>query len=359
MNMRFTLPRRSLEVALQAVAPLARLTAAPLSGQMLIDADGERVEFVLFDGIYFLRAAIPATVTDAGASVVPHAPITRLAETWCTDDVQLKLDGERVEVRAGTDRVTVPRADPADYSRWPTIVRPGAAIQAGALASVLRPVLFALSPAFDCVTVRVGRDLLDARVCGPHLSCRATRTLTGDPSRTFVIAGPVARRLVDMELDPQSLVTLATDDRRLYVHHAALELVAPVRDDQTSSWPEPAQQVSTARGPQDVLREPVDLLLAADGDGARDHAITLLFDEARLVFAENGVDGARRFPRTVDRHGPNASAIVQLGQLADAVRHAAGRDFVFALGEAGDPVTIRGSGADVETVAVLARMART
>ncbi len=122
-------------------------TSLPVLGNILIEAEGDRVIFVTTDLEASVRCAVQAKVDEPGRTTVPARTFAELVRELPDGEVLLEKEGDLVKVQAEENNYTLQTMPAADFPSWPEI-KPVSSLtlEQAELAGMLNRVLFAVPP---------------------------------------------------------------------------------------------------------------------------------------------------------------------------------------------------------------------
>jgi len=146
--MEATFDRSSLYEAVAAVTPAVQeRSPKPVLQNMHVTAVGDDVVFSGLDleaGVCIRAAVRPASLPRPGTALVHGTRLAAILRDASAQEVSIKVDGGKAEIKAGSSSFRLNTQDPSDYPELPTFPRTGAATVSGPkLAELIRRTCFA------------------------------------------------------------------------------------------------------------------------------------------------------------------------------------------------------------------------
>ncbi|MEW5701665.1 MAG: DNA polymerase III subunit beta [Candidatus Zixiibacteriota bacterium] len=179
--MKFTVKRDELAEKLQAVlSVISTRTTLPILGNVLLNAEGERLSLAATDLDMSITGHVPARVAKPGVTTVPARTLAEMVRELADEDIHLTVTNNRMEIKSahGVYRMSGLSAD--EFPRLPGLpAGGGVAIPTDELRAMVQRTAYAVSsdetrPALNGVLWHAAGDVMHMVATDGHRLARVT-----------------------------------------------------------------------------------------------------------------------------------------------------------------------------------------
>jgi DNA polymerase-3 subunit beta len=221
--MNFTIGQSEFLETLSAVANVVPTrTPLPIIGNVLIEADGDRLTVSATDLDMSVRVGVQAGVDEPGRVTLPARKLTDMIRALPTSLVRVKGEGEHITVECEASRFRVHGLPPEDFPGFPELAfDKGFAVTAGLVEKMAARTSFATSsedtrPILNGVLWQIGDDAMHMVATNGHRLARTTEKLGGGKRQARdVIVPPKALAQVGRIFAPDDELKVASDEKQI------------------------------------------------------------------------------------------------------------------------------------------------
>jgi len=179
--MKFSLKRDEFAAKLQAVlAVISTRTTLPILGNVLLNAEGERVSLAATDLDLSITGHVAARVTKPGVTTVPARTLAEMVRELPDEEIQIAVTNHRMEIKSGHGVYRMSGLSPEEFPRLPGMPDGGGiSIPADELQTMVQRTTYAVSndetrPALNGVLWHASGDEMHMVATDGHRLARVT-----------------------------------------------------------------------------------------------------------------------------------------------------------------------------------------